>query len=92
MPAATMTTMTNTAPIAVTQPKSDPTKMGIINNNRQGRPQNQHFNFCESVKECRNGLHQGIDLASLFRARLDTQKCQLSYKQTKNKIDIDVIC
>jgi len=35
MPAATMTTMTNTAPIAVTQPKSDPTKMGIINNNRQ---------------------------------------------------------
>lgn len=35
MPAATMTTMTNTAPIAVTQPKSDPAKMGIINNNRQ---------------------------------------------------------
>jgi len=38
MPAATMTTMTNTAPIAVTQPKSiqDPTKMGMmINNNRQ---------------------------------------------------------
>lgn len=35
MPAATMTTMTNTAPIAVTQPKPDPAKMGIINNNRQ---------------------------------------------------------
>ena len=39
MPAATMTTMTNTAPIAVTQPKSDPAKMaGMINNNRQGKP------------------------------------------------------
>ena len=37
MPAATMTTMTNTAPIAVTQPKTDPAKMGMINNNRQGR-------------------------------------------------------
>merc|ERR1719362_1944089 len=35
MPAATMTTMTNTAPIAVSQPKSDPAKMGMINNNRQ---------------------------------------------------------
>lgn len=35
MPAATMTTMTNTAPIAVTQPKTDPAKMGMINNNRQ---------------------------------------------------------
>lgn len=49
MPAATMTTMTNTSPIAVTQPKagantvaavvaaSDPSaaKMGIINNNKQ---------------------------------------------------------
>ena len=52
MPAATMTTMTNTSPIAVTQqPKAgsgsngsitgDPTatKMGIINNNKQGRNQ-----------------------------------------------------
>lgn len=38
MPAATMTTMTNTAPIAVSQPKSDPAKMGMINNNRQGKP------------------------------------------------------
>merc|ERR1719328_147248 len=35
MPAATMTTMTNTAPIAVTQPKTDPAKIGMINNNRQ---------------------------------------------------------
>jgi len=44
MPAATMTTMTNTAPIAVSQPKSDPAKMGMINNNRQvaGMP-----NFCQ---------------------------------------------
>ena len=41
MPAATMTTMTNTAPIAVTQPKSDPAKMvGMINNNRQGKTEN----------------------------------------------------
>ena len=41
MPAATMTTMTNTAPIAVTQPKSDPAKMvGMINNNRQGKTKN----------------------------------------------------
>ena len=41
MSAATMTTMTNTAPIAVTQPKSDPAKMvGMINNNRQGKTQN----------------------------------------------------
>ena len=38
MPAATMTTMTNTAPIAVTQPKSDPAKVqGMINNNRQAQ-------------------------------------------------------
>ena len=43
MPAATMTTMTNTAPIAVTQPKigsDQAAKMvGMItNNNRQGKP------------------------------------------------------
>ncbi len=41
MPAATMTTMTNTAPIAVTQPKvADPAKLGLItnnNNNKQGK-------------------------------------------------------
>lgn len=37
MPAATMTTMTNTAPIAVTQPKPDPAKIGLINNNKQGK-------------------------------------------------------
>ena len=52
VPAATMTTMTNTSPIAVTQPKApssvpnnlgvvspDPTavKMGFINNNKQGK-------------------------------------------------------
>ena len=51
MPAATMTTMTNTAPIAVTQPKSiqDPTKMGMmINNNRQGRNL-QYTNFLFST-------------------------------------------
>lgn len=35
MPAPTMTTMTNTAPIAVTQPKPDPAKIGLINNNKQ---------------------------------------------------------
>jgi len=45
MPAATMTTMTNTAPIAVTQPKigsDQAAKMvGMItNNNRQGKPSN----------------------------------------------------
>ena len=45
MPAATMTTMTNTAPIAVTQPKigsDQAAKMvGMItNNNRQGKPPN----------------------------------------------------
>ena len=43
MPAATMTTMTNTAPIAVSQPKSDPAKMGMINNNRQGKPLNPYY-------------------------------------------------
>ena len=44
MPAATITTMTNTAPIAVThQPKTDPTKMGFITaaaaaaNSKQGK-------------------------------------------------------
>jgi hypothetical protein len=37
MPAPTMTTMTNTAPIAVSQPKPDPAKMGLINNNKQGK-------------------------------------------------------
>lgn len=50
MPAATMTTMTNTTPIAVTQPKAPPpagvnslaadpaaAKMAMINNNKQGR-------------------------------------------------------
>lgn len=56
MPAATMTTMTNTSPIAVTQPKagantvaavvaaSDPSaaKMGIINNNKQGKGGHLH--------------------------------------------------
>lgn len=38
--AATMTTMTNTAPIAVTQPgvgKPDVAKIGFITNNRQGK-------------------------------------------------------
>jgi hypothetical protein len=39
--AATMTTMTNTAPIAVTQPgvakMQDVAKIGFITNNRQGK-------------------------------------------------------
>ena len=42
--AATMTTMTNTAPIAVTQPgvgKPDVAKIGFITNNRQGKT--KHF-------------------------------------------------
>ena len=42
--AATMTTMTNTAPIAVTQPgvgKPDVAKIGFITNNRQGKT--SHF-------------------------------------------------
>ena len=41
--AATMTTMTNTAPIAVTQPgvgKPDVAKIGFITNNRQGKTKN----------------------------------------------------
>lgn len=33
LPAATMTTMTNTAPIAVAQPKADPMKGTLLNNN-----------------------------------------------------------
>jgi len=33
LPAATMTTMTNTAPIAVAQPKADPVKGTLLNNN-----------------------------------------------------------
>ena len=39
LPAATMTTMTNTAPIAVAQPKADPVKGTLLNNNnnKQGR-------------------------------------------------------
>jgi len=45
MPAATMTTMTNTAPIAVTQPKTDPAKMGLINNNRQVAVQEHYHIF-----------------------------------------------
>ena len=42
--AATMTTMTNTAPIAVTQPgvgKPDVAKIGFITNSRQGKT--KHF-------------------------------------------------
>ena len=45
--AATMTTMTNTAPIAVTQPgvgKPDVAKIGFITNNRQGKT-NFRFTF-----------------------------------------------
>ena len=44
--AATMTTMTNTAPIAVTQPgvgKPDVAKIGFITNNRQGKT---NTNYC----------------------------------------------
>ena len=39
LPAATMTTMTNTSPIAVAQPKADPVKGTLIhnNNNKQGQ-------------------------------------------------------
>ena len=43
MPAPTMTTMTNTAPIAVTQPKPDPSKMGLINNNKQGKASSKYL-------------------------------------------------
>ena len=49
--AATMTTMTNTAPIAVTQPgvgKPDVAKIGFITNNRQGKTKNNfhcYWNF-----------------------------------------------
>jgi len=44
--AATMTTMTNTAPIAVTQPgvgKPDVAKIGFITNNRQGELEHYHI-------------------------------------------------
>ena len=39
LPAATMTTMTNSSPIAVAQPKADPVKGTLLNNNnnKQGK-------------------------------------------------------
>ena len=45
LPAATITTMTNTAPIAVAQQKADPSKAVIMNNNnKQGK-----LSFCLPV-------------------------------------------
>ena len=51
LPAATMTTMTNTSPIAVAQPKADPVKgtlLGNINNNLSHNKQGRHkdHSFC----------------------------------------------
>ena len=50
LPAATMTTMTNTSPIAVAQPKADPVKgtlLGNNNNNLSHNKQGMHCSFCE---------------------------------------------
>jgi len=42
LPAATMTTMTNTAPIAVAQPKADPVK-GTLPNNNNNKQEHYHI-------------------------------------------------
>ena len=55
--AATMTTMTNTAPIAVTQPgvgKPDVAKIGFITNNRQGKTNFRFTFFRLQVLFCRS--------------------------------------
>ena len=41
LPAATMTTMTNTAPIAVAQPKADPVKGTLLGNNNNNTSSNK---------------------------------------------------
>ena len=41
LPAATMTTMTNTTPIAVAQPKADPVKGTLISNNNNNSGNNK---------------------------------------------------
>ena len=41
LPAATMTTMTNTTPIAVAQPKADPVKGTLISNNNNNSGSNK---------------------------------------------------
>jgi hypothetical protein len=43
LPAATMTTMTNTAPIAVAQPKADPVKGTLLNNNNNKQGKSKKF-------------------------------------------------
>ena len=51
LPAATMTTMTNTAPIAVAQPKADPVKGTLLNNNnnKQGRTTNNIVKYVSHI-------------------------------------------
>ena len=41
LPAATMTTMTNTSPIAVAQPKADPVKGTLLGNNNNNLSHNK---------------------------------------------------
>ena len=41
LPAATMTTMTNTTPIAVAQPKADPVKGTLLGNNNNNSTNNK---------------------------------------------------
>ena len=41
LPAATMTTMTNTTPIAVAQPKADPVKGTLLGNNNNNTTNNK---------------------------------------------------
>jgi nucleolysin TIA-1/TIAR len=47
LPAATMTTMTNTSPIAVAQPKADPVKGTLLgnNNNNLSHSQQEHYHI-----------------------------------------------
>ena len=59
--AATMTTMTNTAPIAVTQPgvgKPDVAKIGFITNNRQGKTDLYYY----SIKSVYFDMSKALDI------------------------------
>jgi len=45
LPAATMTTMTNTTPIAVAQPKADPVKGTLLGNNNNNSTNNKQEHY-----------------------------------------------